>query len=46
MEKFGNMKKKENLKYQEIENELAELNVKFNNLHDRYIPKNLLKGKN
>ena len=46
LEKFGNMKKKENLKYQEIENELAELNVKFNNLHDRYIPKNLLKGKN
>ena len=43
---FGNMKRKENLKYKEIEKELANLNVKFNNLHDRYIPKNLIKGKN
>ena len=43
---FGDMKKKENLKYKEIEKELADLNVKFNNLHDRYIPKNLIKGKN
>ena len=46
LQAFGNMKKKENLKYKEIEKELANLNVKFNNLHDRYIPKNLIKGNN
>jgi len=43
---FGDMKKRENDKYDEIQKELDILNNKFDNLHDRYIPKNLIKGNN
>lgn len=43
---YGNMKEKENKKYKDIEDTLAQLNVTYNNLHDRYIPLNLRRGNN
>lgn len=38
---YKDYKEKENKKYEEIENSLADLNYKFNIIQDRYIPLNV-----